>query len=178
LEEFLTPNGNIKNLSQRIRPNTHLALHCFTETNESTKQINMTEEVSAAPAAAPDAAPAANPDGAPVKEERETWSSRTAFYFAGIGAAVGFGNVWRFPALSVTYGGGAFFVPYIMALFFIGIPITILEIGFGTSCLRVWMTILSWISYSHILFPSLPQASTSRREILASLVDSTLGSVE
>ncbi|CAB9501948.1 chloride-dependent neutral and basic amino acid transporter B [Seminavis robusta] len=63
--------------------------------------------------------------------KREQWSSRLAFYFAAIGAAVGFGNVWRFPALSVTYGGGAFFIPYLLALFFIGIPILILEIGFG-----------------------------------------------
>jgi solute carrier family 6 GABA transporter-like protein 1 len=62
---------------------------------------------------------------------RETWPSRTAFYFAAVGAAVGFGNVWRFPALSVEYGGGAFFIPYLMALFLIGIPILILEIGFG-----------------------------------------------
>jgi NSS family neurotransmitter:Na+ symporter len=86
---------------------------------DKANRINMTDEVAAAPA----------------KKERETWSSRTAFYFAGVGAAVGFGNVWRFPALSVTYGGGAFFIPYLMALFLIGIPITILEIGFGTSCL-------------------------------------------
>jgi len=41
------------------------------------------------------------------------------------------GNVWRFPGLCVTYGGGAFFVPYLMALFLVGIPLTILEIGFG-----------------------------------------------
>lgn len=41
------------------------------------------------------------------------------------------GNVWRFPSLSVEYGGGAFFVPYLMALFLIGIPLAILEIGFG-----------------------------------------------
>ena len=33
-------------------------------------------------------------------EKRGQWSSRIAFYFAAIGAAVGFGNVWRFPALS------------------------------------------------------------------------------
>eukprot|EP00571_Detonula_confervacea_P010676 CAMPEP_0172306670 /NCGR_PEP_ID=MMETSP1058-20130122/7696_1 /TAXON_ID=83371 /ORGANISM="Detonula confervacea, Strain CCMP 353" /LENGTH=665 /DNA_ID=CAMNT_0013018635 /DNA_START=380 /DNA_END=2377 /DNA_ORIENTATION=+ len=63
--------------------------------------------------------------------KREEWSSRWAFYFAAIGAAVGFGNVWRFPALCVDYGGGAFFVPYLLALFFVGIPILILEIGFG-----------------------------------------------
>jgi SNF family Na+-dependent transporter len=32
-------------------------------------------------------------------EKRERWSSNVAFYFAAVGAAVGFGNVWRFPAL-------------------------------------------------------------------------------
>jgi SNF family Na+-dependent transporter len=74
--------------------------------------------------------------------KREEWSSRMAFYFTAIGAAVGFGNVWRFPALSVQYGGGAFFVPYLLALFLIGLPILILEAGFGTYpsqmlCLRM-----------------------------------------
>ena len=64
-------------------------------------------------------------------EERGEWSSRGAFYMATIGAAVGFGNVWRFPSLAVKYGGGAFFIPYIMALFLLGIPLAILEIGFG-----------------------------------------------
>ena len=65
------------------------------------------------------------------KEDRGNWSSRVAFYMATIGAAVGFGNVWRFPSLCVDYGGGAFFVPYLMALFILGIPLAILEIGFG-----------------------------------------------
>lgn len=64
-------------------------------------------------------------------EDRGEWSSRFAFYMATIGAAVGFGNVWRFPSLAVKYGGGAFFVPYLMALFLLGIPLAILEIGFG-----------------------------------------------
>jgi solute carrier family 6 GABA transporter-like protein 1 len=41
------------------------------------------------------------------------------------------GNVWRFPSLSVEYGGGAFFIPYLMALFILGITLAILEIGFG-----------------------------------------------
>lgn len=72
---------------------------------------------------------AAGGDKAPP--EREFWSSRIAFYFATAGAAIGFGNVWRFPGLCVKYGGGAFFIPYLFALFAIGIPLTVLEIGFG-----------------------------------------------
>lgn len=62
---------------------------------------------------------------------REKWSSRSAFIVAAIGAAIGFGNVWRFPYLAFEYGGGAFFIPYLMALFLIGIPILILEIAVG-----------------------------------------------
>lgn len=59
------------------------------------------------------------------------WSSRLAFYFAAIGSAVGFGNIWRFPSLVYEYGGGAFFVPYLLALIFIGLPILVLEIALG-----------------------------------------------
>jgi SNF family Na+-dependent transporter len=62
---------------------------------------------------------------------RELWSSRVAFYFAAVGSAVGFGNVWRFPSLVYEYGGGAFFIPYVLALFLIGIPILVLEIALG-----------------------------------------------
>ncbi len=63
--------------------------------------------------------------------QREFWSSRLAFYFAAAGAAIGFGNVWRFPGLMVQYGGGAFFIPYLIALFVVGLPLSVLEIGFG-----------------------------------------------
>jgi solute carrier family 6 GABA transporter-like protein 1 len=70
------------------------------------------------------------------RQDDDVWSSRPAFYFAAVGAAVGFGNVWRFPSLSVEYGGGAFFIPYFLAFFIIGVPILILEIGFG----QFWQT--------------------------------------
>jgi SNF family Na+-dependent transporter len=62
---------------------------------------------------------------------RARWSSRTAFYFAAIGSAVGFGNVWRFPSLAADFGGGAFFVPYLLAFLVVGLPILFLEIGLG-----------------------------------------------
>jgi solute carrier family 6 GABA transporter-like protein 1 len=66
-----------------------------------------------------------------TQKTRELWSSRTAFLLSAIGAAVGFGNVWRFPALAYEYGGGAFFLPYLLALFFIGIPFLVQEVAMG-----------------------------------------------
>lgn len=63
--------------------------------------------------------------------DRENWSSRWAFIVAAIGSAIGFGNVWRFPSLAYKYGDGAFFIPYLLALFLIGIPVLILEISIG-----------------------------------------------
>jgi solute carrier family 6 GABA transporter-like protein 1 len=94
-----------KRVNQTVEPPSSVVIATSDGDNESTKQSSPTQ--------------------------REHWSSRFAFYFATAGAAIGFGNVWRFPGLSVQYGGGAFFIPYLMALFFVGIPLAILEIGFG-----------------------------------------------
>lgn len=66
-----------------------------------------------------------------MSDGRDKFGSRVDFYFAAVGSAVGFGNIWRFPSLAFKYGGGAFFIPYIMALFIIGIPMLFLEIVLG-----------------------------------------------
>lgn len=62
---------------------------------------------------------------------RPRWVSRTVFLFAAIGSAVGLGNVWRFPYLAGKYGGGAFLVPYAIALAIIGFPLLMLELAIG-----------------------------------------------
>jgi NSS family neurotransmitter:Na+ symporter len=63
--------------------------------------------------------------------EREHWPSRTSFVLAAIGSAIGLGNVWRFPYVCYANGGGAFIIPYLVALLTAGIPLLILEMGLG-----------------------------------------------
>ncbi|KLO21996.1 SNF family Na+-dependent transporter [Marinitoga sp. 1197] len=62
---------------------------------------------------------------------RQKWGSRWAFVLAAIGSAAGLGNAWRFPYMAYSNGGGAFYIPYFVALFLAGIPILMAEFGIG-----------------------------------------------
>jgi len=62
---------------------------------------------------------------------REKWLNRPTFILASIGACIGLGNFWRFPYLTNKYGGGFFFIPYLLALFFMGIPMALMELTLG-----------------------------------------------
>jgi NSS family neurotransmitter:Na+ symporter len=68
-----------------------------------------------------------------VKEKviRENWGSRVGFILAAIGSAVGLGNIWRFPGVAYENGGGAFLVPYLVALTTAGIPLLVMEFTIG-----------------------------------------------
>ena len=65
------------------------------------------------------------------QSQRETFSSRKAFMFAAIGSAVGLGNIWRFPYVAYDIGGGAFIIPYLIALITAGIPLLLLDYAIG-----------------------------------------------
>ncbi|PJG82470.1 sodium-dependent transporter [Caviibacterium pharyngocola] len=63
--------------------------------------------------------------------KRETFSGRRAFIIAAIGSAVGLGNIWRFPYTTYENGGGAFIIPYLIALLTAGIPLLFLDYAIG-----------------------------------------------
>ncbi|MGO1381383.1 MAG: sodium-dependent transporter [Corynebacterium sp.] len=69
------------------------------------------------------AGPQVGSDGKDGKVTRDTFNSRLLFLFAAIGSAVGLGNIWRFPYVAYESGGGAFLVPYMIALLTAGIPL-------------------------------------------------------
>jgi len=62
---------------------------------------------------------------------RERWTTRTSFIMAAIGSAIGLGNLWRFPYIAYDNGGGAFLIPYVIALITTGIPLVALEYYLG-----------------------------------------------
>ncbi|WP_221566661.1 sodium-dependent transporter [Alkalihalobacillus sp. TS-13] len=64
-------------------------------------------------------------------ENRAQWGSRAGFILAAVGSAIGLGNIWRFPAVAYDNGGGAFFIPYLIALLTAGIPLLVLEFTIG-----------------------------------------------
>jgi NSS family neurotransmitter:Na+ symporter len=65
-------------------------------------------------------------------EERGQWQSRFGFIMAAAGSAIGLGNIVFFGANAYKYGAGAFYLPYLIALFVVGIPVMIIELGLGS----------------------------------------------
>lgn len=64
-------------------------------------------------------------------KQHETWSSRLGFLLAAVGAAIGLGNIWKFPYITGQNGGSAFVLVYLLCILFVAIPILIAEIMLG-----------------------------------------------
>ncbi len=64
-------------------------------------------------------------------DRRGAFSSRKVFILAAIGSAVGLGNIWRFPYVAYENGGGAFILPYLVALLTAGLPFLLLDYALG-----------------------------------------------
>ncbi|NYT13621.1 MAG: sodium-dependent transporter [Candidatus Methanofastidiosa archaeon] len=65
--------------------------------------------------------------------ERETWGSKTGFWLAAAGSAIGLGNIWRFPYLTGANGGAAFVLIYLLIVFTIGVSVMLAEFVIGRS---------------------------------------------
>lgn len=68
----------------------------------------------------------------PTKSQvREDFGGRWIFILAAMGSAVGLGNIWRFPYIAYENGGGAFIIPYLVALLSAGIPLLFFDYALG-----------------------------------------------
>ena len=66
-----------------------------------------------------------------MSEVVERWSSKRAFILAVAGAAIGLGNIWRFPYIAGENGGAVFFLLYVFFVLAMGLPIMAAEIMIG-----------------------------------------------
>jgi len=62
---------------------------------------------------------------------REQWGSSAGFILAGIGSAVGLGNIWRFAYVAGENGGGAFLLVYLLLVAALGVPLVVAELAIG-----------------------------------------------
>ncbi len=69
--------------------------------------------------------------GTETVKDRGQWSSEPAFVFSMAAAAVGLGNIWRFPYLAGEYGGGGFILAYLVAMAVVCLPLMYLEVAAG-----------------------------------------------
>ncbi|XP_036266385.1 sodium-dependent neutral amino acid transporter B(0)AT1 [Pipistrellus kuhlii] len=82
------------------------------------------------------------------KEEassRPKWDNKAQYMLTCVGFCVGLGNVWRFPYLCQSHGGGAFMIPFLILLVVEGVPLLYLEFAIGQRLRRgsvgVWSSI-------------------------------------
>ncbi|MGP9845014.1 sodium-dependent transporter [Brachybacterium sp. 107] len=96
-------------------------------------------------------APSPSPATTASSADRGAFTGRTAFIFAAIGSAVGLGNIWRFPAVAYENGGGAFILPYLIALLSAGIPLLFLDYAIGHrwrgSAPMAWRRFRRWTEF-------------------------------
>lgn len=66
-----------------------------------------------------------------MSSRSDVFSSRWGMLLAMLGMAVGTGNIWRFPRIAASNGGGSFLVAWVCFLLLWSIPLLILEFGMG-----------------------------------------------
>jgi neurotransmitter:Na+ symporter, NSS family len=67
---------------------------------------------------------------------RGNWGSRFGFIMAAAGSAIGLGNIWRFPYMTGSNGGGAFLLIYLGIVIGFGLSLAMAEMALGRAAQR------------------------------------------
>ncbi|XP_053189971.1 sodium-dependent neutral amino acid transporter B(0)AT1-like [Scomber japonicus] len=83
-------------------------------------------------------------------ESRPKWDNKAQYILTCVGFCIGLGNVWRFPYLCQSHGGGAFLIPYLILLVLEGMPLLLLEFAIGQRLRKgsvgVWRAISPYLT--------------------------------
>ncbi|KAJ3608835.1 hypothetical protein NHX12_023365 [Muraenolepis orangiensis] len=81
---------------------------------------------------------------------RPKWDNKTQYILTCVGFCIGLGNVWRFPYLCQSHGGGAFMIPFLILLVLEGTPLLLLEFAIGQrlrkGTIGVWTSINPYLT--------------------------------
>ncbi|KAE8282199.1 Sodium-dependent neutral amino acid transporter B(0)AT1 [Larimichthys crocea] len=82
--------------------------------------------------------------------DRPKWDNKAQYILTCVGFCIGIGNVWRFPYLCQSHGGGAFLIPYLILLVLEGLPLLLLEFAIGqrlrNGSVGVWRAIHPYLT--------------------------------
>ncbi|KAF4550827.1 Hypothetical protein D9617_15g041770 [Elsinoe fawcettii] len=65
------------------------------------------------------------------EDGRDQWPSRASFVLACMGGCAGMGNLLRYPSVLYNNAGLQWFIPYLLSVFLVAIPVLVLEIAIG-----------------------------------------------
>ena len=93
-------------------------------------------------------------------EPRASFNGKMGFIIASAAAAVGLGNLWRFPYLASHYGGGIFVLVYIILAVTFGFSLMVAEVALGRktgkSCILAFGELCSKYKWLGILAGTVP----------------------
>ncbi|XP_007241499.3 sodium-dependent neutral amino acid transporter B(0)AT1-like [Astyanax mexicanus] len=82
--------------------------------------------------------------------DRPQWDNKAQYMLTCVGFCIGLGNVWRFPYLCQSHGGGAFIIPFLILLVLEGVPLLYLEFAIGQRLRKgsvgVWRSISPYLT--------------------------------
>lgn len=73
-----------------------------------------------------------------MEPTRAQWRSKVGFVLAASGSAIGLGNIVFFSANAYAFGAGAFYLPYLISLIVVGIPVLVAEMALGGETRRAF----------------------------------------